>query len=101
MSLSRPYSGGGSDVKFMAASQESWLTARRHGGRVAACSTGATGEGALGPMRIRLLLGAAALSLAVLLPASSLAASGTWERAWGENVDSGTPATGFEICTVI
>src|SRR4051794_32501300 len=44
-------------------------------------------------------LTAAITSLAVAAPAQ--AASGTWERAWGENVDSVTPGTGFEICTVI
>ncbi|MFL6112440.1 MAG: hypothetical protein ACJ786_13950 [Catenulispora sp.] len=37
--------------------------------------------------------------LAIAAPAH--AASGTWERAWGENVDSVAPGTGFEICTVV
>jgi tripartite motif-containing protein 71 len=42
---------------------------------------------------------AAMAALAVAAPAQ--AASGTWERAWGQNVDSVAPGTGFEICTVI
>ncbi len=42
---------------------------------------------------------AALVALAVAAPAQ--AASGTWERAWGENVDSVAPGIGFEICTVI
>src|SRR3954452_3386600 len=44
-------------------------------------------------------LTAAITSLAIGAPAQ--AASGTWERAWGENVDSVAPGTGFEGCTVI
>lgn len=51
-------------------------------------------------MRIRVLLGVAALSWVAVSPASSQASSGTWERAWGENVDSVAPGLGFEICTV-
>jgi DNA-binding beta-propeller fold protein YncE len=42
---------------------------------------------------------AALAALAVAAPAQ--AASGTWERAWGENVDSVAPGISFEICTVI
>jgi tripartite motif-containing protein 71 len=42
---------------------------------------------------------AALAALAVAAPAQ--AASGNWERAWGENVDSVAPGAGFEICTVM
>jgi tripartite motif-containing protein 71 len=48
--------------------------------------------------RAKLGMLAALLALAVAAPAQ--AASGTWERAWGQNVDSVAPGTGFEICTV-
>ncbi len=44
------------------------------------------------------MLAATIAALAIAAPAQ--AASGTWERAWGENVDSVAPGTGFEICTV-
>ncbi len=42
---------------------------------------------------------AALAALASAAPAHG--SSGTWERAWGENVDSVAPGTGFEICTII
>jgi tripartite motif-containing protein 71 len=38
---------------------------------------------------------------AFVVAAPAQAASGTWERAWGENVDSVAPGIGFEVCTVI
>jgi NHL repeat len=41
---------------------------------------------------------AAIVALAVASPAQ--AASGTWERAWGTNVDAVAPGTGFEVCSV-
>jgi tripartite motif-containing protein 71 len=48
-------------------------------------------------MKMGVVAGMATLAMA----APAQAASGTWERAWGQNVDSVAPGTGFEICTVI
>jgi tripartite motif-containing protein 71 len=41
-----------------------------------------------------------AIAAALALAAPAQAADGTWERAWGLNVDSVEVGTGFEICTV-
>ena len=54
----------------------------------------------ISPMRIRVALGLVALAIALVPVASAQAASGTWERAWGQNVDGAAPGLGFEICTV-
>jgi DNA-binding beta-propeller fold protein YncE len=44
--------------------------------------------------------GLLAAATVLVLAAPAQAASGTWERAWGQDVDSVAPGTGFEICTV-
>jgi NHL repeat len=44
--------------------------------------------------------GLAALAAALALATPSQAADGTWDRAFGKDVDSSQPGTGFEKCTV-
>jgi len=44
------------------------------------------------------LLVASALVL-FAFPTFASAASGRFDRTWGENVDAANPGTGFEICT--
>ena len=52
-------------------------------------------------MNRRIGLGLSLFVACLLLPAAAQAASGAnWERAWGKDVDSVNPSTGFEICTV-
>src|SRR4051794_3071317 len=47
-----------------------------------------------------MLCSLAAAAALTLVPAAASAADGAFERAWGRNVDSVNPSTGFEICTV-
>jgi hypothetical protein len=41
-----------------------------------------------------------AVALALLAPAGASAATGTWESAWGQDVDAATDFGGFEICVL-
>jgi tripartite motif-containing protein 71 len=45
-------------------------------------------------------MGTLVVLAALVVAAPAQAATGTWERAWGQNVDSVAPGLGFEICTV-
>jgi tripartite motif-containing protein 71 len=47
-----------------------------------------------------LALGLATLVVLLAAPGPALGASGSWQRAWGMDVDSSQPGTGFENCTI-
>lgn len=48
--------------------------------------------------RVALIASMCAVTLIPAVPAG--AADGTWDRAWGKDVDAVAPSTGFEVCTV-
>ena len=51
-------------------------------------------------VRQAVVLGLAVALLALVYTPAAPAAQGTWDRAWGEDVDSVAAGVGFEVCTV-
>jgi hypothetical protein len=52
------------------------------------------------PAKLAWALSAAVIALALTAVAGASAATGSWERAWGKDVDAAQGGTGFELCVV-